>query len=483
MADHFIIIGNGTAGFRAAKDLRCASSAARVSLFTQERYPFYLRRQLGDLLSGEVAVNDLVFQSRNAYRRERLDLFLSTRVERIEPQAHEIVLASGERARYDRLLAATGTEAVPTGLPGETLTGVVRFDTLARAAEARAALDSGSVRRAVILDEGLVGLAMAEGLAAAGVRVTQLVRGERYWPEMLDDHSAALIEALLEERNITIRRGAVARAVVGAGQQAIGVETADGEVLPAELIGWGSRRRAATALLEKAGAAMGCGVRVDGRFQTSIKDVFAAGDVAEPSRPLGTELAAPGLGAAANAFAPQPEWGCPFCWQRAWAQGDLAAAGMMDRQADLAPDAIRLRGTVFGRELAVIGDGHLAEGGEVAALDVRDQPDVYRRLVFRAGRLVGAIVLGSGEPVQPLNRMVTARLPRRAIEAALGRPPSERTAELLPMTFAQHCPICAAELVVYQGTRIGELTHCRTCNTDLVVRWNGQRGWLEVIPP
>jgi NAD(P)H-nitrite reductase large subunit len=161
----------------------------------------------------------------------------------------------------------------------------------------------------------------------------------------------------------------------------------------------------------------------------------------------------------------------------------MAAAAMLDRAAEGAPDAIRMRTTLFGKELAVLGCGHLPEGGDIEARQVRTPPDTYRRLVFRKGRLVGAIVFGTGESVPDLNRLVASGQARPAVEAALQGPSADRAGRLLPRTFAQHCPICAAELVVYRGTRVGETLRCHACSTDLVVRWEGGRGGLDVLRP
>lgn len=478
MAEHFVVIGNGPAGFRAAKAIRQGDSAARISLFTRESHPFYLRRRLGDLLAGEATLAELVFQSRNTYRRERIDLFLGTHITRVIPDAHEVLFASGDRVRYDRLLIATGTEAEGVPLPGIGLHGVVRFDKLGRAAEARKSLDD--VRRAVVLDEGIVALALVEGLVRAGVRVTQLVRGERYAPDLFDEETSRVVEGLLENHGVTIRRGTAPRAIVGAKERAIGVETDQGEMASAELVGYGSRRKPAIGLLEGSGIETGRGVRVDERFQTSRPDIFAAGDVAEfPWSHRAGSSSAPAL--AGSKAAAQAE--CPFCWQRAWTQGDLAALGMMDRTVQLGADAIRTRATVFGRDLAVIGLGRLPDGGEVSAIEFRETPSIYRRLVFCGGKLVGAVVLGTGEGVQELNRLVAEGASKEAVENALGRTPSDRTVERLPATFAQHCPICAAELVVYRGTRLGATLVCPACSTALVVRWSGTRGSLDVLHP
>jgi NAD(P)H-nitrite reductase large subunit len=464
MSTHFVIIGNGAAGYRAAKSLRRADGDAQVSIFTGERHPFYLRRQLGEFVAGNLTLPELIFQSRNSYRRERIDLFLMTPVERLDPDAHEVVFASGQRARYDRLLIATGTQAVPFDIPGTDLDGVVTFDTLTQAQEVKRILPD--VRRAAILGEGIVGLTLAESLVARGIRVTQLVRGERFWPEMLDERASSLVEGLLEENGVELRRETAARAILGAGRRAIGVEMTDGETVPAELVTVGCRRRPAIDLVRGSSVEVGLGIHVDAGLRTSRPDVFAAGDVAEPvgSDEFGDE-------------------GAAFCWQRAWAQGGLAAASMLDQKAQPVLEAVRLRATVFGNDLAVIGHGHLAAGGNLTAVELPGGGGAYRRLIFEDDLLAGAIVLGTGESVHELNRLVAERAPRDVVETSLGLREEGLEPAALAETFASHCPICAAELVVYRGTRDGAVLQCFACSTDLLVRWDGQRGWLEIGHP
>ncbi len=464
MSTHFAIIGNGAAGYRAAKAIRRADSDAQVSVFTEERYPFYLRRQLGEFLSGNLALSEVIFQSRNAYRRERVDLFLMTEIVSLEPGDHAVRFASGQRARYDRLLIATGTRAVPFGIPGLDLDGVTTFDTLTQAQAVQNTVKD--VRQAAILGEGIIGLTLAESLTGRGIQVTQLVSGERFWPEMLDEQASTRVEGILEQAGVTLRRNTQPRAVIGAGGRAIGVETTTGETFPAELVACGCRRRPAIDFAKGSGIEVGRGIHVDEALRTSHQDVFAAGDAAEA--------------------APFDEFGqqdAAFCWQRAWAQGALAAASMLGARSEHVFEAVRLRTIVFGQDLAVIGRGHLAPAGDSQALELHDEPNVYRRLVFEKDVLVGAIVFGTGETVHELNRLVAEKTPRSEVESTLALTTADSKTDLLPTTFARHCPICAAELVVHHGTRPGAVLRCGVCNTDLVVRWDGERGWLEIRRP
>jgi NAD(P)H-nitrite reductase large subunit len=260
--------------------------------------------------------------------------------------------------------------------------------------------------------------------------------------------------------------------VVGAGDHAIGVETAEGEVLPAELVGCGGRRQPALDVLEGSGIEVGRGVRVGAALQTSHPDVFAAGDVAEP--------AGAGAPAACADGSLAGEEACCFCWQRAWAQGGVAAAGMLGNKPKPVRESMRVRTALFGRDLAVMGRAHLPEGGSVKAVELRSDGGRFRRLVYEDDRLVGAAVWGTGEWVHKLNRLVGEGASREAVEAALGLGPEPQAQDVLPRTFAAHCPICAAELVVREGTPLGSRLDCVACSSSLVVCWDGRRGWLEI---
>jgi len=463
MSTHFVIIGNGAAGYRAAKALRRADADAQVSVFSDERYPFYLRRQLGDFLTGSLSLEEVIFQSRNAYRRERIDLFLMTRITGLDPAGHTVAFATGLPVRYDRLLLATGTRAVVPSMPGRDLAGVATFDTLTEASAIRSSLRA--VERAVILHEGVIGLSLAESLLARGVAVTQLVPGERFWPDVLDETAGRRVETILEDGGVRLARGAAPRGVTGTAGRCAGVETTDGRTLPADLVACGCRRRPAADLAREAGLEVGAGVRVDNAYRTSGPDIWAAGDAAE------------------SAGAPETGRTPAFCWQRAWVQGERAAASMLGRAVEPPSDAVRVRTTVFGHDLAVIGQGHLPDADDLDVEARHEAPDVYRRLVYRGGRLVGALVLGTGETVAELNRLVAEGADRDRVEAELPPPAESEESDRIPSTFARHCPICAAELVVHAGARAGSRLRCQACNTDLEVCWDGRRGWLEIPRP
>ncbi|MBN2583625.1 MAG: hypothetical protein JXL80_11195, partial [Planctomycetes bacterium] len=65
MGDHVAIIGNGVAGFSAARRLRRDDPDLTISIFSDETHPFYLRSRLKDYLGGAVGEYEMILESRN----------------------------------------------------------------------------------------------------------------------------------------------------------------------------------------------------------------------------------------------------------------------------------------------------------------------------------------------------------------------------------------------------------------------------------
>ena len=58
----------------------------------------------------------------------------------------------------------------------------------------------------MVVGGGITALELAEGLAANGVTVHYLMRGDRYWASVLDERESALVEARLEHDGVVLHR-------------------------------------------------------------------------------------------------------------------------------------------------------------------------------------------------------------------------------------------------------------------------------------
>jgi dihydrolipoyl dehydrogenase len=134
----------------------------------------------------------------------------------------------------------------------------------------------------VVIGAGAVGMEFADVYAAYGTQVTVLEALERALP-VEDAEASALIARLFGRRGITVKTGVKVSAVTAGGAGAI-VETTDGKVEAEQvLMAVGRGARTAGLGLEALGVQIERGfVKVSPTMETSVKGLYAVGDVAGP---------------------------------------------------------------------------------------------------------------------------------------------------------------------------------------------------------
>jgi NAD(P)H-nitrite reductase large subunit len=456
---HVVIIGNGVAGFAAARQLRRHDHDLTISILSDEAHPFYLRSRLRDFICNALDEHEMILESRNLYRREKLNLLLQTPVAALDTVNREVVLGSGERIRWDRLLLAMGCRPRPLEIPGGRLQGVFSLRTLADAQAIRTWAQGR--RRAVVLGEGVVSLQLAEALACAGLEVDYLVLGDRLWPEVLDETAGGILEYLLRDVGVRIHKHARVVAIHAAAADVKAVELEDGSQWPCDLVGHGCSFRPATDILENTAVACRDGVVVDARLETTVPGIFAAGDVVgrEEAREDGA------LG--------------PFRWQNSFHQGEVAARNILGAEEALEAFSFGIRTQLCDLGVAVLGHGNLSTKAAGVTVEQSRHENHYRRLVFQDEIFVGAILLGDVEHAPMLEEHIRQGATRSELQATL-LPALLEEEPRLEEPLQTHCPICTDAVTLPAGTLIGHGFACRSCGNRLRLTYS--EGRLAVVP-
>jgi NADPH-dependent 2,4-dienoyl-CoA reductase/sulfur reductase-like enzyme len=299
-----VVIGGGAAGMSAASAARRVAPGLDVTVCEAGGFAAYGMCGIPYYLGGVVAeAEDLLAYPPSEFRDRRgIDLRLRTRVDAVDTAAHQVRLSGQDGSGplgYDRLIVASGADPVRPPVPGLGHPRVFTIRSLDEAIELRKLLDTGVVRRAIVVGAGYIGLETAEALVEAGVE-TEVVEALPRVLATVDEPLAALVQAELE-RHARLRLGArldevrpgpdgTLTAVIG------GVDT------PADLLVIATGVRPASDLLIQAGAEhlADRSIVVDAQMRTSLPDVFAVGDaVALPHLVTGGPAWVP-LGPAAN---------------------------------------------------------------------------------------------------------------------------------------------------------------------------------------
>ena len=390
-----VVIGGGAAGMSAASAARRVDPGLEVVVCEAGGFAAYGMCGIPYYLGGTVAEpENLLAYPPSAFREKRgIDLRLHTRVTGIDLAARQVHLGRPEKPEsldYDALVVTTGADPVRPPVPGLDEDRVFTIRSLDEAVVLRRLLASGTVRSAVVVGAGYIGLEAAEALVCAGVDV-EVVEALPRVLATVDEPIAALVEAELG-RHVRLRLGARLEAVDQASSPA-GHLTAvvDGAGIPTDLVVIAVGVRPATGLLTEAGASHlpDGAVVVDAGMRTSLPGVFAAGDaVALPHLVLGRPAWIP-LGPAAN--------------KTGRVAGTVAAGGTASFRGVVGTAVVK----VFDLEVARTGLG-LAEA-QAAGLDAVATDQVSRsrakyypgssplhvRLVHtREGRLLGGQLAG-----------------------------------------------------------------------------------------
>jgi NADPH-dependent 2,4-dienoyl-CoA reductase/sulfur reductase-like enzyme len=192
---------------------------------------------------------------------------------------------NGDAVDYARLIVATG--CTPRTLPGaEDLAGVHTLRTLDDAVAIRAALDAG--RRTVVIGAGFIGSEIASGAHKRGVPVTVLEALPVPLVRAIGEATGRAATALHEKHGLDLRCGVSIDGLVSDAGRVTGVRLSDGQVLPAELVVIGIGVRPATEWLASSGMELYSdgAIVCDETLATSLPNVWAAGDVARFPSPL-----------------------------------------------------------------------------------------------------------------------------------------------------------------------------------------------------
>ena len=284
MSGDYVVIGGGLAGAKAVETLRAEGFAGRIVLVTAESHRPYERPPLskGYLLGKEPRDKAFVDGS-DWYVQNGVELRTDTRAVRIDRDAHQVELSTGERVGYAKLLLATGSSPRKLGVPGADLDGVHYLRTLGDSDRLRSALVPGA--RVVVIGAGWIGLEVAAAAQTLGATTTVVETDRLPLRRVLGDEVARTFVYLHQANGVTFNFGTGVQRIIGDGKVRA-VELTTGVEVPADVVVVGIGITPNVELAEAAGLEISNGVVTDESLRTSDPDIYACGDVASYWHPL-----------------------------------------------------------------------------------------------------------------------------------------------------------------------------------------------------
>ena len=366
---HVVIVGNGIAGITAADYVRRNHPDCEIHVVGREKHPLYNRMAITRLIYGRSAMNGLYLQPLEWYGERKITEWLNTIVTSIDRATRQVVLATGETLRFDRLVLANGSSSLVPPVPGYDLPGSFVLREAEEAMDIRAYVQNHGCKHAVVSGGGLLALEAAYALHKLGLDVTVLERGQWLLRRQLDERGSFFLERYLRAIGLEVVRQVEIAEVNGEGrvQQAT---LNDGRNLQCDLLLVAVGMVPNIALGQDAGVDIKRGVLVNSAMQTSDPDIYAAGDVCE------FDGQTSGL------------------WTVAVEQARVAAINAVGGQAIYQEMIPVTTLKVVGVDLTSIGRFEAQNESEIVIALEETEDHRYRKLVIAHGRIVGAILLG-----------------------------------------------------------------------------------------
>jgi 3-phenylpropionate/trans-cinnamate dioxygenase ferredoxin reductase subunit len=282
-----LIVGASQAGVQVASSLRDYGFDRPITLVGAEPYPPYQRPPLSkSYLAGHVEVSSFELRAPEFYVDRRIDLIGPERVTEIRMSLGGGAARTdrGRLLAFDRLVLAVGARPRRITVPGSELDGVHYLRGLDDAADLKAELRrAGDV---VVIGGGFIGLEAAAVAREAGKRVAVVETAPRLIARAVAPVVSEFYLRAHQRRGVAVRLSARVDRIRGKAGRAVGVELADGTLLPADLVVVGIGVEPRTELAQQLGLHCDGGVVVDAFARTSRPFIVAAGDCTVLPDPL-----------------------------------------------------------------------------------------------------------------------------------------------------------------------------------------------------
>jgi nitrite reductase (NADH) large subunit len=272
-----LIIGAGPAGVTAAETVRTFNRQSEITMLTDEPYQPYSPPAMADHFINGTDLHfwrpaDWADQTGVEYRK-------GVKVESIDPGIRQVQLLDGEKIQYDRLLIASGARLYAP-VQGADLPGIYNFKSLSAAENLVSKVHTGHASTALIVGAGFIGMEIALLLQKLGVKVTQVEMLDQVMASMLDADTAGIAVNQMRARGIDVCLNTKVVAFTGNGK-AEAVKLESGEELRADVLIAATGVMPNLELLHGSRIDSHRGIIVDEHLQTSIPDIYAAGDCIE----------------------------------------------------------------------------------------------------------------------------------------------------------------------------------------------------------
>jgi NAD(P)H-nitrite reductase large subunit len=370
---HYVIIGNGGAGVSGLQTIREIDNKSDITIISREQYPAYSPCSLPNLIAGELDKPTIFRFDKQFYHRLNARFMKNTEAIKILPKNKEIKLTNGKKIKFDKLLITTGAKPIiPKGMNGLELGGVHIMGTLDSTIGIIDNLNQG-VKHAVVLGGGFMGIETAIMLTKKEIKVSVVEMLPHILSRMLDPDISNKMTEILKNHGIKLILNDSVKNING--EKKVTDVYLNKNKLRCDMVVIAIGVRPNIELVKDSGIKINKGIIVDSTMQTNIKDIYAAGDIAEVRDQIEGKL---------GSFA---------IWPNAIEQGRIAGSNMANKKIIYNGAEVVNVLDVFDTPIVTMGQTSIEIGK--CKVVTRNTPTSSKKILLKNNKIVGLQFIGT----------------------------------------------------------------------------------------
>ena len=284
--EKIIIVGAGAASFRFIQNYREFNEEDEIHVFSKEPNLFYNRVLLPEYVTEELNWEQLLKIKQKELDKLNIKIYPETLISKIDSKTKKVTDSNGVIHSFNKLILATGSRAfVPNGVQ-MNLAGRFTMRDKSDADKFKTYLENTNLpqneQHVVIVGGGLLGLELAAALNHKTVNVTIIQRASRLMERQLDKVSSKLLALDVQERGIQIYfDNEVSTVFDNDNTTELTINLKSGKLITANAIVYAIGTKPNIEIAKENGLKCSRGVIVNEHMQSSHKDIFAIGEIAE----------------------------------------------------------------------------------------------------------------------------------------------------------------------------------------------------------
>ncbi|MCC2820154.1 FAD-dependent oxidoreductase [Lachnoclostridium pacaense] len=382
----YVVLGASAAGVNGVRQLRKQCPEAEIILVSKDSTVYsrcILHHYLGNMRTKE----ELCFAEEDFEDRYKVDWRKGVSCTGLDDKEKKVILSDGTSISYDRLLIATGSHTLLPPVKGlQETEGVYGFHNLDEVESIKKR--AGKAEHIVVMGGGLTGLDAAVGFLHLGKKADLVEMEGHLLAKQLDARSSKTYEEAMENEGIRLHLGVGIREVCSENGTITSLKLTDGSELACDMLVVTAGVRPNIDFLK--GSGVECdqfGLVIDRYGQTSVPDIYGAGDVTGRS-PI---------------------------WPAAVKQGMVAAVNMaMDdaqegRRATM-EDFFASKSTMNFLDIPTMSLGIPERPDHSYEVVLEDRDGIYRKVIHKNGKIYGAILQGDLSYGGVLTQLIASKI-------------------------------------------------------------------------